>query len=1324
LGDPVTFLFISHSSADRLAAERLLAELRDSGFGGVFCDVDPADGIASGRQWEHELYAALRRCDGVIFLATSSSAASRWCFAELALARSLGTPIFAVRDGRAFDMSIIADLQSTDLATVHGYAQLLAGLRRAGLDPDDSFRWDPRRPPYPGLDAFAIEDAAMFFGRDREIDNLIHLVNPSLTRGAGRWIGIVGPSGSGKSSLLRAGLLPRLTRMRDRWIVVPPFVPDAYPTRQLAKHLARALADEGVDRGTSGPAKSRPPHLGSAGELCEVVAELGEHQAAARRNVVIAVDQTEELLTRASPADRQSFLELLSDALHQDAQLWVVSTLRSEFLRSAPDQALLSEVLDESVVVEPLNRNRLTEVIARPARRAGIEFEDGLVHRMVDETTGGDALPLLAYTLHELHAGISGSTTIRIKDYEQIGGVVGALTLRADQVVDELTRHGLGPIILPTLLKFVTLDREGEPAQRRVVRQALQPQERTVVDAFVDARLLVSRGEKSHGAATQLEVAHAALMRQWAPLRDAIEDSRVSLRMHAELEEEAIDWSRGEEDDSYLMRGSRLAAFSEWAALSKSEFSAAETTFLKASRELASRELISTRRRNRRLRRQLSGTVVLLAIAVASSGLAIRQTGAAAKQTALAVSRQLITASLSLRNTQPDASLLLGVEALKRAPTETEEDSRLTLLQELNRPFHLSRQIVVGTDALNAVAFNRDGSLIAAADDDGSIRLFTVADGRQYGRPLLGHGNWVHGVAISPDGSLIASAGKDGTVRLWDAATGQQHGRALTGHVGGVSNVVFSPDGSHLASGGEDGTICIWDVATATRLRAIRAAKASPIWDVRFSPLGVLVASASADGTVRLWNSATGQEQGAPMVGHVGWVNGAAFSRDGTTLASAGADGSVRLWDVRTGRPRGQLLNERAGEASSVVFSRDGSMLISGCRDGTVRLWSVRTGQEIGDPLLGHTNAVRGVALSPNGDVIASASYDGTIRLWAINASPAEGQSLAVDSGRVNRLAFSKDGAMIASVGADGLLRLWNVATGRQSARIPAGSGWVDSVAFSPDGSKLASAGADGTVRIWDARTGNEFGRPMIGHAGEVSDVTFRADGAVLYSSGRDSTIRFWDVATQRELRGPINTDAGQLLALAANPKQPFLASADEDGTVRVWDPRTGQEVGQPLRGHTGWVLDVAISPDGRTIASASGDGTIRLWNTSSGRPRSLTLVGHTGEVNAVAFGADGSTVASASKDGTVRFWDVSSGRLRGTPLTNGPDDVTALALNPSADQLAEASADGSIRLLSFDARSLVSEACRAANRNLSGSEWTRYVGPELTYAHICPEFG
>ena len=638
-------LFVSHGSSDQAATKQVVERLNGEGFVALFLDFHPVHGLPAGGVWESELYAQLRKADGVIFLASAASVETQWCFAEISLASSSGKPVFPLRLEAGVRLGLLDDVQWIDLSEGEtAFARLFAGLRRAGLDAADSFAWDPTRSPYPGLESFSGDDAAVFFGRDHEITRLVELLQPTLQRGAGRFVAVVGPSGSGKSSLVRAGLLPRLERLHARWVVLPGLVPGQQPTRNLAHCLAAAFAARGQPR----PVDEVAAAFGRGGALVEVAVELG-HLAGiepggagdGRTNVLVVIDQAEELLTRTGVREQQAFLGLLREALGDGSPVWVVATVRSEFLSTAPERAGLAEVVDDPLVIEPLSRARLPIVIQQPAQRAGLEFAPGLVEQMVEETTGGDALPLLAYTLRELYQQAGADGIVTIAEYQALGGVIGALQRRADRLTDELGQRGRGDWVLPTLTKFAVVDGDAEPTGRRIPRSALGPDEQAVADAFVEARLLTSSVDAD--GERVVAVAHEALLRQWRPLREAIEASRASLRMRSDLERLAADWDLGGRDDSYLLGGARLSTLAEWAVDHSSDVGPLERQFVEASKALASKQLEGARRSNRRLRTLAGSLIVLVLVIGLVAFIAIRASQTATEQRDIAVSRQLIT---------------------------------------------------------------------------------------------------------------------------------------------------------------------------------------------------------------------------------------------------------------------------------------------------------------------------------------------------------------------------------------------------------------------------------------------------------------------------------------------------------------------------------------------------------------------------------------------------------------------------------------------------------------------------------------------------------
>jgi WD40 repeat protein len=1306
-------LFLSHSNKDDVTATWLADRLRAAGFEALYLDFDPEQGTPVGRDWEHEIYSELRKSDALVFLASAASSASRWCFTELALARSINKPIFPVAVDEAPRHELLSQLQWVSLRSESRDAairRLLHGLGRAGLDPHDAFDWNALRSPYPGLDPFDAEDAAMFFGRGEEINRLLLLLQPTLQREGGRFVAVVGPSGSGKSSLVRAGVIPRLRRLPERWVVLPAFAPGRHPAEALARGLARGFP-------ATLPLQELHERLASGSRgLVDVAHDLCDLAPARPDSVLIVLDQAEELITRTAGDERGAFLELLRGALHDDSPVWVLAALRSEFLGASPDRAV-AEIIDDTLLLEPLSRSRLPEVIERPAQRAGLDFEAGLVQRMVNDAEGGDALPLLAYTLRQLYdrSHARHESTVTFEDYDAIGGVEGALQRRADIVAGGLDRRGMGDVVLPTLLKLATLERDGEPARRRVTRGTVTEQEGVVLQAFIDARLL--RSGEVGGRAT-VEVAHEALLRQWRPLREAIERSRRSLQMRSDLERLAADWHRTDRDESYLIRGERLVILGAWSDENPTDLSPLERDFVAASRRLATSELDASRSTNRRLRALLVGLGVLLVAAGVLALVAREQTREARDQARRALSQRLTLQVPTVAKTQPDLSLLLGLEGVRLARGDGEEQAQSALLTALGRPHHIATQLTEHSDQVRDVAFSPDGRLLATASLDRTIRLWSVATGQPHGKPLKGHTSGVLAVAFSPDGKILASASDDRTLRLWTVASGMPRGAPLEGHTAAVTDVAFSPDGTTLASASLDRTVRVWDTVTGRQRGTALAGHTDGVNAVAFSPDGEMLASASDDKTLQRWDVATRKPLGGRLTGHSDAVSAVAFSPDGETLVSASLDYRLRFWDAATG-----ATSERPiitpNSVLGVAFSGNGRTLASVGDDRAVRLWETARRRVAGAPFLGHTDAVAAVAFSPDGKTLASASDDRTARLW--QTATVQPTTLRGHDDGVGGVAFSPDGAAIATGSLDTTLRLWDAATGKPSREpIKVGGNGIWDLTFSPDGRILALALFDGSVSLRDAATGEQRA-VLAGHHGLVWEVSFSPDGRTIASAGDDKTIRLWDLRTGNPKGRPLRGHTGWVTAVAFSPDGKMLASGSQDRTVRLWDVKTASPHGEPLRGHGNRINAVAFSPNGDTLVSAGFDTTIRFWDPASGRELGQPLTAHSDVVADVAFSPDGRTLASAGFDRAVRLWNPVTRELR-APLVGHTRQVWDVAFSPDSRTIAAGGEDHTVRLWSTAAGASIAEACRIANRNLSRSEWARYLGTEVPYERTCDD--
>jgi WD40 repeat protein/DNA-binding SARP family transcriptional activator len=1128
--------------------------------------------------------------------------------------------------------------------------------------------------PFKGLAAFEPEDAAFFFGRER-------LVAEMVARLAGApMLGLVGPSGSGKSSVLRAGLLPAL-----RQGVLPGSESWAIALLRPGEHPLRALHD-------------------------------ATSAAAPEGRLVLAVDQLEEAFVACrDERERAAFMDaLVRSARDPRRRAVVLMAVRADFYgRCAAYPELWRLLGANQTPVGPMGRDELRSAIELPARRAGLEVEPDLTDALIDDVEGEPgALPLLSTCLLELWQR-RDARVLRLAAYHESGGVHAAVARLAEGAYGRLDDDGQRTA-RAVLLRLAGQGEGATVVRARVALEDFGDAARPVLDELTDSRLLtVSEGE--------VEVAHEALLREWPRLRGWLEDDAEGRRLHRNLHSAANEWDAGGRDRGELYRGARLAAARDWAADHDPELAARERTFLHESASASGRA-------HRRLRMVLAGVAALLVVAVVAGAIALNERGNARAEAVAADAQRL--GAQALTEDDLDRSLLLARQGVALDDSLQTRGNLLAAL--LKSPAAIG--VVRGDgDGLIDLDLSPDGRTLAFIEGDGTLRFVDTRTRRATAAPVAVPGEAPCTIAAllrfdhlrySPDGSRIVVGGCRPVVL--DAATHRVVAHLQTGPGALVYGLRFSPDGRTLyAVGRFDGSLLIrrFDGHTGRRLGGEAPwggdgfATAIPTPDGR----AVVTADSSERGTVvrdpRTLRVRRRISAGAQYT---------ALSPDGHTLLLGGADGSVRFADLRTGRVR-VASGRHNGVVERGIFSADGRFAITAATDRQIILWDVRRAAE-GESFSGHHGRITALAITGDDSTLYSSALDGEVLIWDLKGAHRLEHPLpfrvGLDRlGNLPRYALSPDGGILAVGRPDGKVGVFDMRTLRPLWRfrvVPGAGVAVAGMAWIPHSDLIVVGGDDGFLAVVDPLRRRVVKR-LFGHKAHVLTPGISADGRLMVTTADDGTVRVWSLASGREMGAPLKVRGGAG-DVSMSPDGRSFAVAGIEGPdkpgVQIFDVATHRRVAALSHDESVWEF-ARFTPDGRYIVGGSVNGWVRLWSTKTWEPATRILGGHSAELDWESISPDGRTLATSGFDGTVHLWDLPTQREIGAPLPGLPGRLTVPQFTPDGRSLLAITDAGRAYLWDVRASRWLRQACDVAGRTLTRTEWQDAL-PGRAYAPAC----
>jgi WD40 repeat protein len=1364
-------VFLSAAPADTAFATRLRDDLEERGIVVWKEQQTPSDGQATQ---EERVRQAIRAAQAVVLVVSSQTRSSRTVNAYLRMADLYQRRLILVWVGEderpplhQWRETIWIDTHSLPYAALLDAIEANLSQRRsisALLGPSEMTAEELRN-PYKGLRAFREDDAEDFFGRDRLVDELVKDVERLLavqvpTHDGKRLLPIIGPSGSGKSSVMMAGLLPRLKQgalpgSKD-WVYLEPMIPGKHPIEALGLTLKPGFPETSF--------KSLREDLeDDAARGLHVLAKQLAQQPGDR--VVLFIDQFEELFTQTVPEDeRRSFIELLLTAVTESrGPLIVLLTLRADFYDRPMQYAKLGQLIkDNHKAIFPMEVGDLRAVIEQPAALPDVQltFEGNLVGDLLFDA-GGEvgALPLLEFTLDQLFQRREGHR-LTLSAYQEIGRVKGALAKHAEATYAQLPSDEHRKMARALFLRLIDPGTtEQDSTRRRAALSELElpnPEQtammREVADAFIITRLLTTNEVAGN---TTIEVSHEALIREWKRLTEWLREAREDIVLQQAIAADAAEWQHRGRSSDRLYRGIRLTEVQAWAE--RNTPSRNEVAFIEAAvaeRQRQEEQTLQQKLREASLQRRVvtnqrwlisalsvfsAVLIVLSSVLTVEFQLAMANGKEAQKQAVIARSQAIaFAANNAMSQNKFDLGLLLSIEANRIRNTYEAQNSLLSALEKssqlvtvLHSPYH---------NSMLGFAFGPTSSGLLVSNDHYSVYIWKKIRSIPDVINIPGTADipsYIGGMALSPDGQSLAISSAAGVWRE-NIQTGSQvplDGKEDSLPPNGAqpaTPITFSADGKLVSSARCDHyadthctstKISTWYVAT-NQLVGPPHSIPTNVDTAIFNPQRKELATING-AYVQFWNVITGAPLREIPTDSAEAITGMAFSLDGTTLATIGKAG-IQLWNVSKGLLLDSLFIDHTDLITGVAISLDGSRLAVSSLDKTVLLWDRSSGKQV--TLTGDPQPKWGVAFSPDGTMLASGSEYGTILIWNPFARSIVSRQVVTTS-ILKSLIFSPDGTVVFTGSQDGKVYLYDAKVGTSIGTLSTNSypfltpkepvpdawrSWIVSLAVGGD--KLAVGRLDGTIALWDIKTRQPLPKPFT-YPDQLGKVMLSADGQILAAAGSGDTILLWNVASGASL-SPItyhNPIPQSTLLADLSPDGKSLAVGGcgkvvnygcVGGQVLLWDVANGSKrTYRTLSGHNQDVYDVAFSPDGQTLASSSSDGII-LWDVAQAKERSkkpLFAADPLLSYNTILFSQDGKRLVSYNSPAEqfgFALWELTEQPpgLLGDPFHEDSFNGGSLAISPDGQRLASVSASAQGGIFALWDFSLASLQARACS--------------------------